>query len=326
MSSFLNEMRDAHDWLRENGRVEEVAAIQAVMSFRLSAGAAAYLVNIDLENIEHLFSLSDALENGLEKSVRLAIAATLDYCLSVKPEKVAHFTSYKEGLDTFPQKWRQSGVVDGDRYPFTTSMYELATFLMMGKGEKGKKQKTTFITFNYDMLVENALTSISEPYSYGFKAKSVNYDASFGDRAHKNDVDVSILKLHGSVNWAIPQKRGNKLTIFSSFSDVMKEKLVPHIVPPTWRKIFSGQIFDVWNEAVRSISSATRVFVVGFSMPETDQHFKYLLAAGLKNNVSLRTLSFVNPDRSGVEEKIDFSSKEVGEEIYRFMDIHWEIT
>ena len=31
-------------------------------------------------------------------------------------------------------------------------------------------------------------------------------------------------------------------------------------------------------------------------MPPTDLHFKYLLAAGLRNNISLREIAFVNPD------------------------------
>ena len=30
-------------------------------------------------------------------------------------------------------------------------------------------------------------------------------------------------------------------------------------------------------------------------MPAIDQHFKYLLAAGLQENISLRTVHFVNP-------------------------------
>ena len=36
--------------------------------------------------------------------------------------------------------------------------------------------------------------------------------------------------------------------------------------------------------------------IIGFSIPPTDLHFKYLLAAGLQNNYSLREIVFVNPE------------------------------
>lgn len=36
-------------------------------------------------------------------------------------------------------------------------------------------------------------------------------------------------------------------------------------------------------------------------MPETDLHFRYLLAAGLQQNAWLRTIVFVNPDAAGLE-------------------------
>jgi len=41
-------------------------------------------------------------------------------------------------------------------------------------------------------------------------------------------------------------------------------------------------------------------FVLGFSMPPTDTHFRYLLTAGLQENISLRKFFFVNP---GLDEK-----------------------
>ena len=34
--------------------------------------------------------------------------------------------------------------------------------------------------------------------------------------------------------------------------------------------------------------------MIGYSIPPTDQHFKYLLAAGLQGNISLRDVVFVN--------------------------------
>lgn len=38
--------------------------------------------------------------------------------------------------------------------------------------------------------------------------------------------------------------------------------------------------------------------MIGFSIPPTDTHFKYLLSAGLRDNISLRQVLFINPDET----------------------------
>ncbi|MDB6025010.1 MAG: hypothetical protein JWM68_1233, partial [Verrucomicrobiales bacterium] len=57
---------------------------------------------------------------------------------------------------------------------------------------------------------------------------------------------------------------------------------------------------EVWDTAVKAVKTATRIIVIGFSMPQTDVHFKYLMAAGLQDNVSLRQIAFVNQDSGPV--------------------------
>jgi hypothetical protein len=49
---------------------------------------------------------------------------------------------------------------------------------------------------------------------------------------------------------------------------------------------------------------ATRVVVIGFSFRPTDAHFKYLLAAGLMENSSLRRIIVVNPHASTLAPRI----------------------
>ncbi len=66
-------------------------------------------------------------------------------------------------------------------------------------------------------------------------------------------------------------------------------------MPPTWRKVFGGGLTEVWSKAITTLTEATRIIIIGFSMPSTDVHFKYLLAAGLRGNISLRKLFFINP-------------------------------
>ncbi len=106
---------------------------------------------------------------------------------------------------------------------------------------------------------------------------------------------VPVLKLHGSVNWA-RRADSKQVEIFKRFDDVLTAELVPELVPPTWKKTFEDPVERVWDEAIKKLNTATRIVIIGFSMPPTDMHFKYLIAAGLQNNVSLREVIFVNPD------------------------------
>jgi hypothetical protein len=64
--------------------------------------------------------------------------------------------------------------------------------------------------------------------------------------------------------------------------------------PPTWQKRFGSYLSRVWDRAVEALQTATRIIILGYSIPETDQHFRYLLGAGLRDNISLRKVFFVN--------------------------------
>jgi len=58
LDNFLVKMRACMNWLREENRDREFAAIRKVFDFRKKAASAALRVNLNLENIEDLFSLA----------------------------------------------------------------------------------------------------------------------------------------------------------------------------------------------------------------------------------------------------------------------------
>ena len=89
----------------------------------------------------------------------------------------------------------------------------------------------------------------------------------------------------------IPSKNGK---CFSDYRQLLDSGQIPYLVPPTWKKVFDNAPKQVWSEAVGALKEATRIIMIGFSMPPTDIHFHYLLAAGLQENISLRNLSVVN--------------------------------
>jgi hypothetical protein len=78
--NFLNSMRDAADWLASEHRDQERNAVERVLEFRHKASAAGYRVNVDLDNVEDLFSLATALpDRHLAQDMQTAIAATLKH-------------------------------------------------------------------------------------------------------------------------------------------------------------------------------------------------------------------------------------------------------
>jgi hypothetical protein len=60
----------------------------------------------------------------------------------------------------------------------------------------------------------------------------------------------------------------------------------------------------VWSGTRQAIAEATRLIVIGFSMSPTDLHFKYLVAAGLRDNISLRELVFVTANETVLRPRV----------------------
>ena len=160
-------------------------------------------------------------------------------------------------------------------------------------GAPSNDRVNTIITFNYDLLVEDSLDRLGLAYDYGLRSSSVVFDSTARCKQTSDSQAMKVLKLHGSVNWAAFDEQ-LKVKVYGDYEAVLNANRSPLLVPPTWRKAFS-ELSAVWDDAVGSLQTATRIIIIGYSMPSTDQHFKYLLAAGLQGNISLRTLLFVNP-------------------------------
>lgn len=306
VSNFMVALRDAHEWLAAIGRHDESQSIEKVLEFRLKAASAAYRVRADLENIEELFSLAAAIDESLTRDICVSIAATLDYCAAAKETPKTMFTLEKGGPAL--SNCLVNRVVH-PHYSPTASQYEALTYdfvlagLLGRLGISAEGETNALISFNYDLLVEESLSRLGVPFSYAFPARTVTPDSSARELCMAEVGAVPLLKLHGSTNWAYPGRRAGKLTVFGSYAQVRQAILSPALVPPTWRKNFTGALTYVWQEALRQISHATRLTVIGFSIPPSDLHFKYLLAAGLRENISLREIVFVNTDPRAIKDR-----------------------
>jgi len=324
IGGFLTRMRDAHPWLEaKKDRHWEAFAIAQVLKFRLTAASAAYWVSLDLENIEELFSLADATASAddLDENIRTAIAATLDFAAKTKTVTPLSFNAnYASELKAANVSWVQSTAASPGELIMARYPGYVAKLLGMFR-DSTVKGKNTFITFNYDTVLEDALVDLQVPFHYGFRGQAkeplLDRDLSQPDVAFDSSAKaqadimsgIPVLKLHGSTNWSRPTKTDDDgrqevgpLTVYGSYESI-RFPLVPQLVPPTWRKTLQSGLHHVWSEAVKALQDATNIVIIGFSMPPTDTHFKYLMAAGLQQNISLRRILFVNPSVKDLEQR-----------------------
>jgi len=304
ISSFLARMRDAVDWLDKAGRVAEREAIERVLDFRHESAAAGYRINIDLGNIEHLFSLADAKPGTASSDdIRLAIASTIDFTAQTGRAPVGRLRVSQAngwpctaGWRSAAVRWNESG--DSGFSDVESSIYDYYAATLSGLASaKMESGKNVVMTLNYDVVVEEALRKLDIPISYQLSGGGVEFDPAAGIDESAADA-LQVLKLHGSVNWA--QKPDGSVLVCRDYEHVRTLKLTPLLVPPTWQKIAAQGLLRVWDAAVRAIAGATRIVSIGFSIPPADQHFKYLPSVGLKDNSSLRLVRIVDPRASAL--------------------------
>jgi hypothetical protein len=304
---FMPRMREAAEWLLEAKRPIEAKAIRDVLAFRERAAAAAYRTRIDVENVEELFGLASAMEAiTLRAQMRLAIAATLDCCKQTFAPEPFNLTIpetlYNTGI-LARTKWKPTAdpsmLAPGAPKMLTARVHPVEACVagMLGLlGTASKRAENSVISLNYDLEVEAALDTLGLRASYGFSTKKLTNKAPYISA----DAPLRLLKLHGSLNWVRPGYRGGRLTAHPNYDH---REGAPVLIPPTWRKDFPAQLAEVWDTAVRVLREATRIIVLGFSLPPTDLHIRYLLAAGLAGNISLRQIVFVDPDIEKVSKR-----------------------
>jgi len=174
--------------------------------------------------------------------------------------------------------------------------------------------KDVVISFNYDLLLDRALCDLGFQVEYG-----LGTDYSYSDGYHEitssfTPTAIPLFKVHGSANWIrceCPKHEVKRLFITpprvspTAIGETLLEQSVkqcpacnklshglcddqekhhtPLIVPPTWNKAgYQAQVQPVWISAIKALQEAQRIIVIGFSLPETDLFFRYMLMAGIQ--------------------------------------------
>ncbi|PKN63130.1 MAG: hypothetical protein CVU57_20920 [Deltaproteobacteria bacterium HGW-Deltaproteobacteria-15] len=194
-------------------------------------------------------------------------------------------------------------------------LMQLVDFLL---SKANPRQTLAFITFNYDLALD---------VSFSLKGLTPEYGLDSLQSLPVRGA-IPLLKLHGSLNWGICPKC--KFIVPLEIKNALRStgwepipgteqgrleigahlKILQHcgttclpepmIVPPTWNKAgYHYQVSPVWARAARELKEAENIFVIGYSLPQSDFFFKYLYGLGTVGEKILRRFWVIDPDPSG---------------------------
>jgi NAD-dependent SIR2 family protein deacetylase len=174
------------------------------------------------------------------------------------------------------------------------------------------------ISFNYDILMDNALRNSGKLTDCGYLVPFQKAsDGQEWKRSEDVPSEVVLLKLHGSMNWL-------RCSYCGSYFLTRSEKMGPWyvslpkqcptcresgtylervIIPPLLTKEYSVQPFNrLWSEASRRLPRMREIVVIGYSFPPTDFATETLLRIGLPWTIQ-KSIQFkvVNPDKEVFE-------------------------
>jgi len=195
---------------------------------------------------------------------------------------------------------------------------EFASLLTHLHEDAFPKQTAAVISFNYDIAADMAMHRANLGPDYVI------------EKPPDKHIHVPLLKLHGSLNWATetstrkirplhirnylqhnhPDWRvknsltrvpiGSQLVEYFDKHESTKVDPEPVIVPPSWNKAdYHVALSNVWAAAAKHLSEATHIYVIGYSLPETDSFFRHLYALGSVGTTPLQKIAVFNPDTTG---------------------------
>ena len=180
----------------------------------------------------------------------------------------------------------------------------------------------SFITFNYDICLDRVLLSMYDKNEQ--KSIDVDFGIELGNYRLKQwfhrprKRKIYLLRPHGSINWLLCATCGK---VFSRVSQQGKPlelvnggkcyccgmtTLEPYIIHPSNNRIYENKyIMQVWDKVEQLLFEADHWCFIGYSLPETDRYFTYLLTKiynfrkikSIKNNKKPK-ISVVNTNRS----------------------------
>lgn len=315
INNFLDVAREFYDDPVSGLDDQERQYFHEVFTFKQEMSRAREKMKIDLDNIEHLFGLVEMrqrLKNSnpaTRDATVYLIAKTLDLSLSRKARRprVGWQLNSEAGDDSsFPANVEK----DTTNNRYLTDIYDFFAGLIVGcydAKERKQWRDNVIITFNYDLVLDDALLRLRVRPEYHLNNPEIEQEDASSS--------LSVLKLHGSTNWAVCQNckhivvmRSKVTSLLNYRTQVCSKCQKGHfqllLVPPSWDKTEHQELMrPVWEKASDALNTATRICIIGYSMPEADAFFKYLITLGLADNHQLYKLIVVNKDTSAASSR-----------------------
>jgi hypothetical protein len=285
-----------------------------VFEFRRKMAQAREKVRIDLDDIEQLFGLVEmSLRFGDEpretrNSTVYLIAKTLQLAVEVGQTRRGRYSLPVPvgSAERIPDYFKKASTMAPDGIELQRiDEYDYFIGLICGAFDdpyKRRNRKDTIITFNYDLVCDSALQRLGYRAEYHLTPEIVD-----DQRSSSSGLRCDLLKLHGSTNWGVCSACGKRVVVLSEkvtdspsefrqqLCSCGKGQFDPFLIPPSWDKSEYREIVaPIWTKAALELSMATRICVIGYSMPETDTFFKYLLTMALARNHQLYKLIVVD--------------------------------
>ncbi|MBU0515656.1 MAG: SIR2 family protein [Proteobacteria bacterium] len=161
--------------------------------------------------------------------------------------------------------------------------------LVLNLHRNNKLLTTAFISLNYDILIDNALTRMYDDVDLDYGVEFTNFQRVDDWRPPRPDKSVNLLKLHGSLNWLYcptcasltitpKDKAVSTLVDHPIECDDCGSNMVPIVIPPTFFKVMSNYFLQtIWRKAEGVLLETERLIFCGYSFPDADIHIRYLL-------------------------------------------------
>jgi hypothetical protein len=199
-------------------------------------------------------------------------------------------------------------------------------------------ESLTVITFNHDLVIENEIHRRAQLRArwcidkcYGSLSSDLALLRPTGQGVpvfplHEagvcdHDAPITILKLHGSLNWVVrlqgqrpnanllsghthPQMHllmrrqltGREVYVRHAGRGRQRWNFWPIVVPPVYAKqALRGAVQKAWVDARAIVESAERLVFFGYSLPQIDVEAQKLFERGLARNQSVEWIDVVNP-------------------------------
>ena len=205
MDGFVTRMIEANGWLRSEGRTAESDDIIKLLKYRHDISSAALRCVIRPDNIEDLLSAAAAEPadqyQGLDRCIRRAIAATIDYTekQAVEPKQIGLVLGNTDfNSEKIPPLWKsiESSTYEASAKAVKVPAYDFYVAAMTDLLYERRSGKHTFISYNYDLLLERSLRNMGILISWGRTSSRVtcrHLGASRNRRRFHQPINVACL-------------------------------------------------------------------------------------------------------------------------------------